>query len=301
MLLPYPLTDDSPIEKGVLYVVAMPIGHDDDITLRALKILAAVDVIAAEDTRLTARKLSRYQITSRFVSCHEYNEMGRASGLVQKLQAGAAVALVSDAGTPSVSDPGYRLIQATIKANLKVVPVPGVSAAITALSVSGLPTDAFTFLGFPPRRQTHRIALLQRLLDESRTLIFYESPKRILQFIEDALAVLGARPAVLSREMTKPHEEFIRGTLSEILDIVSARSEIKGECTLLISGKKQDNAELSESAANTVAEAAAHSEKSTGDLARELSLQCGISRKKAYQMILSQRSEQNMAEKDGEV
>jgi 16S rRNA (cytidine1402-2'-O)-methyltransferase len=294
MPLPYPLTDNSPIEKGVLYVVAMPIGHDDDITLRALKILAAVDVIAAEDTRLTARKLSRYQITARLVSCHEYNEMGRASGLVQKLQAGAAVALVSDAGTPSVSDPGYRLIQAAIKANLKVVPIPGVSAAITALSVSGLPTDAFTFLGFPPRRQTHRIALLQRFIDESRTLIFYESPRRVLQLIGDAIAVLGSRPAVLSREMTKPYEEFIRGTLSEIRDILSVRPEIKGECTLLISGQKHENdVELSASAACAVTDAVDGSERSTGDLARDIALQYGISRKKAYQMILSRKSDKN--------
>ncbi len=290
MPLPRPLTDALQIEKGVLYVVAMPIGHDADITLRALKVLSTVDIIAAEDTRLAARKLSQYQIASRLVSCHEYNEAGRAAGLVQKLQAGAAIALISDAGTPSVSDPGYRLIQSAIGAGVKVVPIPGVSAAIAALSVSGLPTDAFTFLGFPPRKQTHRVALLQEMACEPRTLIFYESPKRVLQFIEDAIAILGTRQAVLSREMTKSHEEFIRGTLSEIRDTLSARPEVKGECTLLISGKKRDATELSEAAASVVTEAAAHSEESTGDLARTLSLQYGISRKKAYQMILSQKS-----------
>lgn len=291
MPLPYPLTDDSSIEKGVLYVVAMPIGHDDDITLRALKVLAGVDIIAAEDTRLAARKLSRYQITSHLISCHEYNEQGRASELIRKLQTGATIAIISDAGTPSISDPGYRLVQSAIRTGVKVIPIPGVSAAITALSVSGLPTDAFTFLGFPPRKQAHRLALLHEVSHEPRTLIFYESPRRVLPLIEDAITALGNRQAVLSREMTKPYEEFIRGTLSEILAVLSARLEIKGECTLLVDGQNhQDGAELSESAVCAVMEAVDGSKRSTGDLARDIALQYGISRKQAYQMILSRKS-----------
>ena len=222
-------------------MVATPIGNVEDITLRALRVLSGVDMVAAEDTRHTALIFSRYQISSPLVSYHDHNEAERAPRFIQKLLDGASIALVSDAGTPSVSDPGYRLICAAIQAGIKVIPVPGVSAAIAALSVSGLPTDAFVFLGFPPKKQARRIALLKDIENEVRTLIFYESPRRVLSFLNDALAVLGDRSGVVCREMTKRYEEFIRGSISEMLADLSGRREIKGECTLVFSGKNKDN------------------------------------------------------------
>jgi 16S rRNA (cytidine1402-2'-O)-methyltransferase len=291
MPLNLPVVDASQgVEKGALYVVATPIGNFEDITLRALNVLSGVDMVAAEDTRHTGRMLSRYQISSPLISYHDHNEDERAPQFIQKLLDGISIALVSDAGTPSVSDPGYRLICAAIQAGVKVIPVPGVSAAIAALSVSGLPTDAFVFLGFPPKKQVRRIALLKDIENEPRTLIFYESPKRVLSFLNDALAVLGDRTGVLCREMTKRYEEFIRGPISEMLADLSGRKEIKGECTLVFSGKNKDKPLSAESLENSVAEYFMHSVESPGELARKIALKFGISRKTAYQMILSEKA-----------
>ena len=278
------------VEKGALYVVATPIGNFEDITMRALSVLSGVDMVAAEDTRHTGRMLSRYQISSPLISYHDHNEAERAPQFIQKLQEGVSIALVSDAGTPSVSDPGYRLICSAIQAGVKVIPVPGVSAAIAALSVSGLPTDAFVFLGFPPKKPARRIALLKDIESEVRTLIFYESPKRVLSFLNDALAVLGDRTGVLCREMTKRYEEFIRGPISEILADLSGRREIKGECTLVISGKNKNNPLSAESLESSVSEFLLHPTESPGELARKIALKFGISRKTAYQMILFEKA-----------
>ncbi|MFH0998917.1 MAG: 16S rRNA (cytidine(1402)-2'-O)-methyltransferase [Pseudomonadota bacterium] len=275
------------VEKGALYVVATPIGNFEDITLRALSVLSGVDMVAAEDTRHTGRMLSRYQISSPLISYHDHNEAERAPQFIQKLLDGVSIALVSDAGTPSVSDPGYRLICAAIQAGVKVIPVPGVSAAIAALSVSGLPTDAFVFLGFPPKKQARRTALLKDIENEPRTLIFYESPKRVLSFLNDMLAVLGDRSGVVCREMTKRYEEFVRGSISEMLSDLSGRREIKGECTLVISGKNKDKPLSTESLESCVSEFLLHPTESPGELARKIALKFGISRKTAYQMILS--------------
>jgi len=291
MPLNLPVVDASQdVEKGALYVVATPIGNFEDITLRALNVLSRVDMVAAEDTRLTGRMLSHYQISSPLISCHDHNEAERALQFIQKLLKGVSIALVSDAGTPSVSDPGYRLICAAIQAGVKVIPVPGVSAAISALSVSGLPTDAFVFLGFPPKRQTRRTAMLKDIENEHRTLIFYESPKRVLSFLNDVLTVLGDRYGVVCREMTKRYEEFIRGSISKMLSDLSGRREIKGECTLVLSGQNKYKPLSAESLESSVSEYLMHSSESPGELAREIALKFGISRKTVYQMILSEKA-----------
>ncbi len=291
MPLNLPAVDASQgVEKGALYVVATPIGNIEDITLRALRVLSGVDMVAAEDTRHTGRMLSQYQISSPLVSYHDHNETERAPQFIQKLLDGVSIALVSDAGTPSVSDPGYRLICAAIQAGVKVIPIPGVSAAIAALSVSGLPTDAFVFLGFPPKKQVRRMALLKDIENEPRTLIFYESPKRVLSFLNDALAALGDRSGVVCREMTKRYEEFIRGPISEMLADLSARREIKGECTLVFFGKNKDNPLSAESLESSVSAFLMCPAESPGELARKVALKFGISRKTAYQMILSEKA-----------
>lgn len=221
---------------GTLYVVATPIGNREDITLRALKTLENVEVIAAEDTRRTGNFLKNHSVKGKLISYHEHNEKERTPDLIGRLKAGFSVALVSNAGTPVLSDPGFRLIKTAIECNIKVTPIPGVSAAIAALSVSGLPCDAFAFIGFPAKKKQKRLKQLEALARIPRTLIFYESPKRIAKLLEDILSVMGDRQAVVSREMTKLHEEFIRGFLSEILIRLQRRPKIKGECTLLVRG-----------------------------------------------------------------
>ena len=204
--------------NGVLYVVATPIGNREDITLRALDILREVNLIAAEDTRKSGNFLTHYQIKNRLISFHEHNEKKRTPELIGKLLDGTTIALVSNAGTPSVSDPGYRLIEAAIANKITVTPIPGVTAATAAMSVSGLPTDSFVFIGFAPKKKGKRLKFLTELSAEPRPLIFYESPKRILSLMEEIISCMGDRNAMLAREMTKLHEEFVRGTVSQILD-----------------------------------------------------------------------------------
>jgi 16S rRNA (cytidine1402-2'-O)-methyltransferase len=218
-------------------VVSTPIGNREDITLRALSVLQNADWIAAEDTRHTGRLLKGHGIRTRLISYHEHNENERAPALLEKLLSGSSGALVSNAGTPSVSDPGFRLIEQAAAKGLRIVPVPGVSAAITALSVSGLPTDRFVFIGFLPKKASRRLAEIRALAADPRTLIFYESPRRICRLLEELSAVFGDRHAVLGREMTKIHEEFLRGPLSELLRSLRSRPSLKGEFTLLVSGK----------------------------------------------------------------
>lgn len=223
-------------ETGRLFVVAMPIGNMEDITLRALHTLASVDVIAAEDTRVIRRNLAHHVFKGSLISYHDHNEAERTPQLIRRMIAGEEIALVSNAGTPSVSDPGYRLIKAAVAENIPVVPVPGVSAVTAALSVSALPTDAFVFVGFLPKKKPHRIKELEALAGDRRTIVFYESPIRIVSLLEELVSVFGSRYGVLAREMTKPYEEFLRGSLPEILESLVGRSSIKGEVTLLVSG-----------------------------------------------------------------
>jgi 16S rRNA (cytidine1402-2'-O)-methyltransferase len=277
------------VSPGTLYVVATPIGHRDDLTLRALKILGQVDLIAAEDTRKTRRFLELHGIKGSFISYHEHNEKERTPQILKKLQTGVSIALVSNAGTPTVSDPGYRLIKSAAGHEVTIVPVPGVSAAATALSVAGLPTDAFTFAGFLPKKKGKRLKLLDRLAQEPRTLIFYESPKRILTLISEIIDTMGDRFGVLAREMTKLHEEFIRDQLSEILAILKRRSAIKGECTLLVSGWDENRAVEWESVENEIKEEMQSSTEPVSKLVKRISQKYGLPKNKVYQEALAVR------------
>ena len=271
---------------GCLYVVATPIGHLEDITLRAIKTLRQVDLIAAEDTRHTRRLLAAHQIESRLISYHEHNEAQRTAELIDRLDKGASVALVSDAGTPTVSDPGYRLVQAAAAKQIPIVPIPGASAVVTALSAAGLPTDSFTFVGFPLRKKARRIEQLRQLKAISHTLVFYQSPRRVKAFLAEVRGALGDRPAVLARELTKLHEEFLRGSLSQIIEKLEQRAEVKGECTLLVGGA-QATAPAIQDLDEAIKVALSDDQRPLGDLARELARQFNLSRKVVYQKALS--------------
>ena len=233
------LQEKSP---GILYIVSTPIGNLEDITLRALRVLKEADLIAAEDTRHTGLLLRHFGIQAQLTSYFEGNELKKREFILSRLKEGAQIALVSDAGTPGISDPGFRLIQKVIQDQIPVIPIPGPSAVITALSVSGLPTDAFLFKGFLPHKSGKRKDLLKQLEEVRETLIFYESPHRILVTLMDILDSLGDREIVLARELTKIYEEVLRGKVSEIENQIAGR-KLKGEITLVISGKtrKQKN------------------------------------------------------------
>jgi 16S rRNA (cytidine1402-2'-O)-methyltransferase len=219
---------------GTLYLVATPIGNLEDITFRAVRVLKEADLVACEDTRQTRRLLDHYGIDRPTVSYHEHNETERSVELAGKLQQGARIALVSDAGMPLVSDPGYRLVQAALAAGARVEPIPGPSAVVTALAASGLATDAFHFAGFLPAKTGQRRRLLDSLREEAATLVFYEAPHRILETLEAVEEAMGSRQVVVARELTKIHEEFLRGTAAEVRGVLAARPAIKGEITLLI-------------------------------------------------------------------
>ncbi|MEK7405651.1 MAG: 16S rRNA (cytidine(1402)-2'-O)-methyltransferase [Acidobacteriota bacterium] len=219
---------------GSLYIVATPIGNLEDITLRALRVLREVDLVACEDTRQTRKLLDHYGIHKPTLSYHEHNEAARAEELLDKLRQGASIALVSDAGTPLISDPGYRLVSRAIENGVPVDPIPGPSALVAALSASGLPTDSFRFGGYLPPRQNARRKALAAFKDEPATVIFYEAPHRILETLADIDEVLGPRPVVLARELTKIHQEFLRGPAAEVRRTVAARHSLKGEITLLL-------------------------------------------------------------------
>ena len=218
---------------GVLYLVATPIGNLEDITLRALRILKEVDQIACEDTRHSLKLLNHFGIQKPLISYHEHNEITRAAELVHAMEQGAAIALISDAGMPLVSDPGHRLVALAIRHHIPVVPIPGAAALLAALSASGLPSEEFLFLGFLPARTGERRRALEHLRIEDRTLVFYEAPHRIAETVADAREILGDRPACLARELTKMHEEFRRGRLSELEEELVERP-VKGEITLII-------------------------------------------------------------------
>jgi len=218
-----------------LYVVATPIGNLEDITLRALRILKEVDLIACEDTRHTQKLLNHYGITTRTVSYHEHNEAPRAEELVQQLKRGLRVALVTDAGMPGISDPGYRVIVFAIENDVPVIPIPGASAFVAALAASGLPTDSFEFRGFLPAKQGQRKQSLENIRNSVLTQVFYEAPHRVKETIADIVEILGIkRQIVIARELTKLHEQFLRGTAAEIAQALGSLDEIKGEITLLI-------------------------------------------------------------------
>lgn len=238
-----PLVRNSP--KGILYIVSTPIGNLEDITLRALRILKEVHLIAAEDTRRTALLLRHFEIRKPLTSYFEGNELKKREVILSRLKEGNPVALVSDAGTPGISDPGYRLIQQAIEHGIPVVPVPGPSAVIAALSVSGLPTDAFLFKGFLPHKSKKRRDLLLQMGGGRETLIFYESPHRLSEALKDILETLGDRDMVLTRELTKVYEEILRGKVSEVQSQIAGR-RLKGEITLVISGRTRKETQTGE-------------------------------------------------------
>jgi len=218
-----------------LYLVGTPIGNLEDITLRAIRVLKQAVLIACEDTRQTQKLLNHYGIDTRTISYHEHNEASRAAELVENLAQGGRIAVVSDAGMPGVSDPGFRLVSLAVERGVPVFPVPGPAAFLAALVASGLPTDSFCFRGFLPAKSGARRQELEKILASEETHIYYEAPHRIKETLADIVAVLGPeRPAVVARELTKIHEEFLRGTAGEVAQALGARGEIKGEITLLI-------------------------------------------------------------------
>ena len=237
-------TDDGgkseAVASGTLYLVGTPIGNLEDITLRAVRTLKEVDLIACEDTRQTLKLLNHYGIQKPTVSYHEHNELTRAAELVVHLEDGDNIALVTDAGTPGVSDPGYRLVTLAVRHHIRVVPIPGASAFLSALVASGLPTDSFRFSGFLPAKAGARRTALEAIRNSPRTQIFYEAPHRMVETLRDIVHILGPeRHVVIAREVTKLHEEFLRGRAGDLLEQLEERGDMKGEITLLI-GKPEE-------------------------------------------------------------
>jgi 16S rRNA (cytidine1402-2'-O)-methyltransferase len=278
---------------GCLYLVGTPIGNLEDITLRALRILREADQIAAEDTRHTQKLLQHYEIARPLVSYHEHNEMTRAPELLIALEQGAKIALVSDAGMPLVSDPGYRLVTLCLRHQIPVVPVPGPSALLAALSASGLPNEEFLFVGFLPQRSGERRRALERLRIEDRTIIFYEAPHRIAECVADAREILGDRPACLAREVTKLHEEFRRGKLSVIASSLEERPA-RGEITLLIGpvdpGEAGVHADSAQNLSDRVEELMRQAKLDRKDALKLAAKERGLTRRAAYDQMVEQKS-----------
>ena len=282
------MEQESNGSTGCLYLVATPIGNLEDITLRALRILKGADQIACEDTRHTQKLLNHYNIQKPLVSYHEHNEMTRAPELVLAMEQGAQIALVSDAGMPLVSDPGYRLVTLALRHHLPVVPIPGPSALLAALSASGLPNEEFLFAGFLPARTGERRRALERLRIEDRTIILYEAPHRIEETLADARDVLGDRPACLAREVTKLHEEFRRGTLSELTASLSEKPA-RGEITLLIGAvppeERSVQRDSSQSLAERVDELIRQAKLDRREALKLAAKERGITKRAAYQEL----------------
>jgi 16S rRNA (cytidine1402-2'-O)-methyltransferase len=278
------------IRKGALYIVATPIGNLEDITLRAIRILKAVQIIAAEDTRRTRILLSAYQISTPMTSLHDHIEDKKSGMLISRMNEGMDVAIVSDAGTPGISDPGYVLVSKAIAQGIKIIPIPGTSAVITALSVSGLPMDSFAFYGFLPSRSGKRNQFLSALIDEKKTLVFYESPKRLTQSLRNIADILGDRKVVVSREMTKVFEEIMRGTVGEVLNQLQGRV-VKGEVTLVIEGKGKESPSFSDD--EILAKFRTlwkRSGASRRDIIEKLAKELGIPKKRVYRLVAKHTS-----------
>ena len=278
---------------GTLYLVATPIGNLADITHRALQILRDVDLIACEDTRHTRKLLQHYGIDTKTISYHEHNDQQRAAELIELLRQGSSVAVVSDAGTPAISDPGFRLVRAAVENEITIVPLPGPSALISALIAAGLPTDQFFFGGFLPARSSARRARFDELRSVPGTLIFYEAPHRLASSLRDAHEILGEREAVVARELTKLHEEIRRGRLSELAEHYSTVEQPRGEIVLLIDRTVLDDAAAESAQPTSVAALVKQFETDGLDhraalkkAAREL----GLSRAEAYRRLLAERS-----------
>jgi 16S rRNA (cytidine1402-2'-O)-methyltransferase len=278
---------------GTLYLVATPIGNLQDITHRALDILASVHVIACEDTRRTRVLLDHYGLKARLTSYHEHNERERALELVELLEAGNDVAIVSDAGTPGINDPGFRLVHEAVARGLRVVPVPGPTALVAALIASGLPTDQFFFGGFLPARVYQRRARLTEVRDLSSTLIFYEAPHRIHEALVDAREILGERRAVVARELTKIHEEIVRGRLSELAQHFAAGDTTRGEMVLLIDRSPIGESSPEKNSAEDVAARVAALEEeglSARDALKRAAREMGLNRSEAYRRLTAHKA-----------
>jgi 16S rRNA (cytidine1402-2'-O)-methyltransferase len=274
---------------GSLAVVAVPLGNPQDVTLRALEILRAADVVAAEDTRTVRRMLGRYGIAAQLLSYHDWNEAGRARTLFDRMASGDRIALVSEAGTPGISDPGFDLVRLARRNGLRVFPVPGASAVTAFLSASGLPTNAFSFQGFPPSQRPRRRAAFRKLEDRPETLVFYESPRRILAALADGLEIFGDRECSLAREMTKPHEEFLFGAVSQVLDVLGSRASVRGEICWGVRGADPGLREKGISVEEAIS-AAIDAGLSCRQAAREVAQRCGVKAKDAYAALLAQRN-----------
>jgi len=278
---------------GILYVVSTPIGNLEDITHRAVRVLSEVDVIACEDTRHTRKLLNHYGVKTKTVSYHEHNERERAAQLLESLQSGSDIAIVSDAGTPGISDPGFRIVRLALENGVPVVPVPGPTALISALVASGLPSDEFFFGGFLPARKSQRRTRLMELASIPATLVFYEAPHRIAESLRDAREILGEREAVIARELTKLHEEILRGRLSELAQRFSTGEEgARGEMVLMIDRKviggasrASDSSEISSLVAALEAEGV-----DARSALKKAAKKLGISRDEAYRRLSAERS-----------
>jgi len=270
----------------MLFVVATPIGNLEDITFRAVRVLREAAVIACEDTRQTRKLLDHYGITTPMVSYHDHNEGARATELIERMKAGAKVALVSDAGTPLISDPGFRLVTEARSQGIAVVPIPGASAVLSALSASGLPTDEFRFCGFLPQKHTQRAELLRGLSRDPATLIFYEAPHRILDTLREISVLMPKRPVVVARELTKMHEEFLTGPAEDILRELGSRPAVKGEITVLIGKASDAQAETQDE--RPLAEAVAELERvglSRMDAIKQVAKDRGLGKRDVYREL----------------
>ena len=275
---------------GTLYLVATPIGNLADITHRALQVLGDVDLIACEDTRHTHKLLNHYGINTKTISYHEHNEQQRAAELIDRLKQGTSIAVVSDAGTPSISDPGFRLVRAAIENEISIVPVPGPSALITALIAAGLPTDEFFFAGFLPSRTNARRARLTELQSVPGTLIFYEAPHRLAATLKDAYEILGEREAVVARELTKLHEEIRRGLLSKLAADYAEKTDARGEIVVLIDRNVIGAAVTEAVSVSMLVDQFERDGMDHRAALKKAARELGLSRAEAYRKLLSERS-----------
>lgn len=271
---------------GTLYIVATPIGNLEDITLRAIRTLKDADIIAAEDTRHTQTLLRRFTINTPLLSYHEHNERAKTGQLLARLERGENIALVSDAGTPAISDPGYRLVVEAVRAGIRVVPIPGPSALIAALSAGGLPTDGFNFRGFLPARKRERRSKLRELRGDRYSIVVYETPHRLKESLDDLCEIFGDRRMVLAREVTKIHEEFLRGRISEVIGKVSQR-EIRGEVTLIIEGCSDVKPPSEEALREEIAKLKGEGMR-VKEIAEIIGEKYGYSKREIYQLAMEQ-------------
>jgi len=270
--------------SGSLYIVPTPIGNLEDITFRAVRVLKEVDLIAAEDTRHTQVLLNHYDIRTSVTSYHEHNERGKARELVEQLRQGRSIALLSDAGTPMISDPGYRLVVEAIRAGVQVIPLPGPSAVTAALSAAGLPTDRFGFEGFLPAKKSERRSALEALKKDTKTLVFYEAPHRLKETLADMAEIFGDREVAIGREISKVHEEFLRGALREILATIEQQT-VRGEITLVVQGATS-GAPVSEEGVISEIRQLAENGMRVKEISELVGAHHGISKREVYRLAL---------------